>query len=48
MSFKIVGSYPLISASTKEDESTGVVEGEDTSSETTKKITSIIANLHMI
>jgi len=38
MSPKIVGSYPIIAATTKEDESTGVVSGEADSSETTKKI----------
>ena len=38
MSLKLVASYPLIAATTKEDEGTGVTEGQHGSSETTKKI----------
>ena len=38
MSFKIVASYPIIAATTKEEEGTGVVSGVHSSSETTKKI----------
>ena len=39
MSFKLVASYPILSASTKDnEEDTGVVSGEHGSDETTKKV----------
>ena len=38
MPFKQILSYPIIAASTKEDESTGVTQGQDASSETTKRV----------
>ena len=35
---ELIVSYPVLTASTKEDEDTGVTSGEHGSSETTKKI----------